>query len=79
MGMDCRLPSATTDGDDFLSVIEIDTVNVNGDTQDLHDERDREMLLQHGQEADTLFRVAVGIDDGLLRSAPQVDAWAAAG
>jgi hypothetical protein len=57
------LPSATTDGDNFVSVIEIDTVDANGDAEDLGVERDPEVLLEHGQEADTLFRVAVSIDD----------------
>jgi hypothetical protein len=54
------LPSAPTDGDDFLGVIEIDTVNVHGDTKDLRDERHREVLLEHRQEADALFRVKAG-------------------
>jgi hypothetical protein len=49
------LPSTTTDRDDFLSVVKVDTVDANGDTKNLGDEWDSEVLLQHGEETDTLF------------------------
>ena len=49
------MPSATTDRHDFLSVSEIDTVDANGDAKNVGYEWDREVLLQHGEEANTLF------------------------
>jgi hypothetical protein len=56
-------PAATTPDDDFVGVVESDTIDANGDTEDLGHERNREVLLQHRQEGDTLFRVAVGINN----------------
>jgi hypothetical protein len=55
--------AATTDGDDLLSVIEIDTIDANGHAQDLRHKWDCEALLQHGEKSDALFGLAVGIDD----------------
>jgi hypothetical protein len=60
------MPAATTDGDNLFSVVEIDTIDLNGHSQDLRHERDCEVLLQHGEKSDALFGLAVGIHDGFF-------------
>jgi hypothetical protein len=65
------LPTPTTNRDDLVSVIEVDTFDADGDAKDCGDEGDGEVLLQHCQEADALFRIAVGIDDRFFNERPK--------
>jgi len=57
------MPAATTDGDNLFSVIEIDTIDLNGYPEDFCHKWDCEVLLQHREKSDALFGLAVGIDD----------------
>lgn len=61
------LSSAATDGDDVLGVVEIEAFDLDRVPKDLGRKWDREVLLQHREEADALFRLVVRVDGGLFR------------
>jgi hypothetical protein len=57
---------AAANRDDFLRVIPIDTFDTHRLSKNLRRERTSEVLLQHAQKSDSLFRFAVCIDNGFL-------------
>ena len=69
---------ATADRDDLVRVIEIDTIDPNGHSQDVGHKWDVQVLLQHGEESDALLGLAVGIDDRFFNEGLELmlgDAW----
>jgi hypothetical protein len=57
---------ATADRDDLVRVIQINAFDGHRVAEDLRRERADQVLLEHAQETDALFRFAVRIDDGFL-------------
>ena len=61
------LSSDATDGDDVLGVVEIEAFDLDRASQYVGHKWDREVLLQHREEADALFRLVVRVDGGFFR------------
>lgn len=57
---------ATADRDDLVRVIQINAFDGHRVAEDLRREGAGQVLLEHAQKTDTLFRFAVRIDDGFL-------------
>ena len=66
------LSSEATDGDDVLGVVEIEAFDLDRAPQYLGRKGDREVLLQHREEADALFRRVVRVDGGVFRQRLQL-------
>lgn len=60
------LSSEATDGDDVLGVVEIEAFDLDRPPQYLGRKGEREVLLQHREEADSLFGLVVRVDDGVF-------------
>jgi hypothetical protein len=58
--------SASTDRDDGLGVVEVDAFDTDGGAEDVGVERDRQVLLEHAEQADALLGLAVRINDGFF-------------
>ena len=61
------LSSEATDGDDVLGVVEVEAFDLDRASQYFGRKWDREVLLQHREEADALFRLVVRVDGGFFR------------
>jgi hypothetical protein len=61
------LSSAATDGDDVPGGVEIEAFDLDRGPKDLGCKWDPEVLVQHREEADSLFRLVVRVDGGFFR------------
>lgn len=58
--------TAAADRDDGVGVVQVNTFDTDDDAEDFGTERDGQMFLEHAEQADALFRLAVRVNDGLF-------------
>jgi hypothetical protein len=60
------LSPAATDCHNLVGSLQVDAFDRDSCTESLRHERARQVHLQHGQEADALFRLTIRVDDGFF-------------